>query len=343
MNMRKILTGVLAAAMLSANVVALAEEEVMLISANPAEKDIMLISENPAEEEVVAVYDKAILAGTVKLDEELYIIDENEQEIVINTDENTLFVTKEGFKTSREELKDGDKVTVVAASAMTMSLPPQVYGYVVMVGEELPIYVEVSSIETDEDENTVLFSKDGNYKVVIGEETEFAPFATRNIVGLADIKEGSRILVYSNLMTMSIPAMMPAQKVVILPDEAMVSEETEPETIVLNGETLDAEIKNIDGAYLLPVRKVSETAGLAVAWDDTLKAVTVGTTPMGVTFNVGENSYTKAKMMPMTLSSAPIIIDDLTYVPVDFFTELLGAAVETKDGAIVITLEVNLD
>ncbi len=334
MNMRKILTGVLAVAMLSVSGAAFAED------------DIMLISENPnAVVENVEVYDKAIFEGTAKITEEkeLYIIDTNEQEIVINTDENTLFVTAEGFKTTLEEVKDGDKVKVVASSAMAQSLPPQVYGYVVMVGEELPIYVDVEKIEIDEYENTVLSSKDGQYKIVVSDATEFAPFATRNIVALADIKEGSRILVYANIMTMSLPAMVPAEKIVILPEFTVETEEVQPEKIVLNGEELDAEIKNVDGANLLPVRKVSETAGLTVGWDGTLRAVTVGTTAMGVTFNIGENVYTKAKMMPMTLSCAPVIIDDLTYVPVDFFTELLGAEVETKDGAIVINLTVNLD
>lgn len=332
MNMKRILTGVLAAAMLSVSGAAFAEEDILLISANPTEENAV-------------IYDKATIYGTATITEEkeLYIVDDAEMETVINTDENTLFVTAEGFKTSLDELKDGDKLTVIASHAMTMSLPPQVYGYVVMVGEALPIYVEVASIEKDENENTVLFSKDGQYKVVAGNETEFAPFATRNIVALADIKEGSRILVYSDIMTMSLPAMVPAQKIVILPDEVAFSEEVAPEKILLNGTELDAEIKNVDGAYLLPVRKVSETAGLTVGWDATLKAVKVGTVQMGVSFNIGVNSYTKAKMMPMTLSSAPVIINDLTYVPVDFFTELLGAEVETKDGAISINLTVNLD
>ena len=147
-------------------------------------------------------------------------------------------------------------------------------------------------------------------------------------------------------MTMSIPAVVPAEKIVLLPEE-VVAEETEeviaPEKIALNGEEIEGEIKDVDGAFVLPVRAICEKAGLDVAWDDTLKAVTVGTVPMGVTFNIGENAYTKARMMPQTLSQAPVIIDGLTYVPVDFFTEILGATVENADGVISVELKVNLD
>lgn len=338
MNMKKILSGVLAAAMLSAGA-AFAEEDILLISANPA------ASEDVAAEDV-AVYDKAIFEGTAKITEEkeLYILDAEENETVINTDENTVFTNAEGLKISFEDIKDGDKVKAITSSAMTMSLPPQVYGYVVMVGEELPIFAEVEKIEKDEDENTVIYSKDGTYKVVVGAETELAPFATRNIVSIADIKEDSRLLVFSNIMTMSLPAVVPAEKIVILPDFVVADEtEAEPEKIVLNGEDLAGEIKNVDGAILLPVRAICEKAGLDVAWDDTLKAVSVGTVPMGVTFNIGKNEYTKARMMPQTLSQAPAIIDELTYVPVDFFTDILGATVETKDGTLAVELKVNLD
>lgn len=357
MNIKKILSGVLAAAMLAQG--AALAEDILLISANPQASE-----EDVATVEDVAIYDKVVLYGTADITEEneLYIVDENEMETVINTDENTIFANAEGLKISFEEIKDGDSIKVIASSAMAQSLPPQVYGYVVMVGEALPIYVDVEKVEKDEDENTVLYSKDGTYKIVIGEETEVVPFATRNIVKAEDIKAESRILVYSNIMTMSIPAVVPAEKIVILPEavvaeddeteaevaqereaEADVAEIVEPEKIVLNGEDIDAELKNADGGYLLPVRAVCEKAGLDVAWDDTLKAVSVGTIPMGVNFSIGKNEYAKARMMPQELSSAPVLIDGLTYVPTDFFTEILGATVENADGAINVELKVNLD
>lgn len=349
MIIKKTLSAILAVAMLAASGAVLAEEnDIMLISANP-EEEIMLISEEEAVTEPLAVeYDKVEMYGTAKLGEDgLYIIDQAEiSEVVLHTDENTIFVDGQGYKSSIEAIESGASLKVVASHAMTMSIPPQTYAYVVMLADEnggFPIYAEVKSVETDEDGNLVFASKDGTYNIVYGEGlTEVAPFATRNIVTAADIKEGSRILVYSEIMTMSIPAMVPANKIVILPEVIEEAEVIEvPTSVTVNGESVDfADAKAVfekDGMWLLPVRAICEKAGFEVKWDGTLNAVSVGTIPMGVTFNLGENAYTKARMMPQTLSSAPICENERTYVPVDFFTEILEAETEIIDGTLNIS------
>ena len=51
---------------------------------------------------------------------------------------------------------------------------------------------------------------------------------------------------------------------------------------------------------------------------------------MGVNFRIGENKYAKSKMAAFTLSKAPVVIDEKTYVPSDFFTEVLEANVTDK-------------
>lgn len=339
MNIKRLLAGMLAASILSAGAVF-------------AEEEIMLISENPIAEEAQVFYDKVEMYGTADIKEDgLYIIDLAEiSEVQLNVDENTIFVDAMGYKTALEAIEDGASLKVVASHAMTMSIPPQTYAHVVMVADEnggFPIYVEASKVTEDEDKNTVISSKDGNYEIVFAEEiTAIEPFATRNIVTIADVKEGSRLLVTAGIMTMSIPAVVPAEKIVILP-ELIAEEETEeteiPETVILNGkEFKTAEIAEMafqqDGAYFLPVRAICEAAGLEVVWDDGLKAVTVGTVPMGVTFNIGVNSYTKARMAHQTLSAAPILVNDRTFVPVDFFTVILEAEIFAENGEVNVNL-----
>lgn len=357
MIIKKTLSAVLAVSMLATTGAVLAEEandillispkpeeEVMVISANP-NADIMLIDEETAEEDVPATfYDKVEIYGTAKIEEDgLYIIDEAEiGEVALNVDDNTIFVDGQGYKTAIEAIEDGAKIKVVASHAMTMSIPPQTYAYVIMLANEeggFPIYAEVNSIETDENGNTVFASKDGTYNIVYGaEHTEVLPFATRNIVTASDIKEGSRILVFAEIMTMSIPAMVPADKIVILPE--IVEAVEVPTAVTVNGEEFDAldamEVFEKDGMWLLPVRAICEKAGLEVKWDSDLNAVSVGTIPMGVTFNLGVNSYTKARMMPQTLSSEPICEKERTYVPVDFFTEILDAEIAIENGVLDI-------
>ena len=128
--------------------------------------------------------------------------------------------------------------------------------------------------------------------------------------------------------------MVPANRIVILPE---VTETVEtPYAVTVNGEGIDAEILEKDGMWLVPVRAVAEKMGLEVKWNAELNAISVGTTPMGATFNIGENSYTKARMMPQTLSSAPVVEAERTYVPVDFFTEILEAQISIEDGVLNI-------
>lgn len=315
-----------------------------------AEEGIMLISENPiSAEEKVSTYDKVQLIGTLEKNEDGIFLKDGEEEIQLNTDENTFFVGNGGTPISADEIANGTGVLVIASEAMTKSLPPQTYAYAVMAADEnggFPIYVEVSDISKDGD-NYEALSADGNYRIVFTDETQVVPFATKNIVKAVDIAKGSRLLVSSDIMTMSIPAVVPAEKIVLLP-EAYEAEsdnaEKIPSSIILNGKSFEtAEIKEKmfeqDGVYFLPLRAICEAAGLDVEWNDAKKAVTVGTVQMGVTLNIGVNKYTKAKMMAAELSSAPILVNDTTFVPVDFFTDILEAEANVVDGEISVNLK----
>lgn len=338
MNIKRILSITLAAAMLAASGSVFAEEAVP--------EDIMLISANPAE------YDKVELFGTASVKEDgLYIIDTADMpEVQLNTDENTIFVGADGYGSALEAVEDGASLMVVASPAMTRSIPPQTYAYVVITADEnggFPIYAEVSSVEKDENDNTVISSADGKYKIVYSEETAtIKPFATKNIVKIDDVTVGTRLLVSSEIMTMSIPAIVPAESIVILPEitEAEDTEESIPEKVILNGKEMSADefaaqIINRDGAFLFPVRVLCEAAGLNVAWNAENRAITVSSASSSVNFKIGVNSYAKKDGGELALSSAPILENDLTYVPVDFFSQLLNAETETVDGIISITIK----
>lgn len=337
MNLKKTLSVILALSTMAASTAAFAEDDVMLISS--FDEDIMLINEELAvTEPLVTEYDKVELYGTAGIEEGwLYIATEN-GDVMLNKDENTLFVDGQGYPTTMEAIENGTSLKVIASQAMTMSLPPQSYAHVIMLADDnggFPIYAEVKSITADGQGNFVFSSKDGNYDIVFAQDaTEVTPFATRNIVTAADIKEGSRILVMADIMTMSIPAMVPANKIIVLPEAVEKEEVKEIEKVTVNG--TDFDFIERDSVVLLPVRAICEKAGLEVKWDDNLKAVAVGSVPMGVTFNIGLNSYTKARMMPQTLSAAPIAENERTYVPVDFFTEVLGGTAVNENGTLVI-------
>ena len=306
--------------------------------------DIMLISDDLEVTE--PVYDKQILDGTITAVEDGQIIINVGAEYAINVDESTIIIDENAQKVT--DLKVGATVRVVASTMVTRSIPPQCYGYVVMVSEAeapvFPFYAEVKAVTAEED--AIKFATaDEVYEIAMTAETQVA-----NLDGTAlkaeDVKAGDIVLFYTDILTFSIPAQGVANKVVVLGQ--VVVPETEEEVVVetvvtnldkvvVNGTEVATKVISEDAATLLHVRAVCEAMGLEVAWDNDLFAVTVGTIPMGVNFKVGENSYNKARMMPFTLSVAPQLInDELTYIPVDFLTEILGAQVTIVDGTLNI-------
>lgn len=353
MNPKKFLAGTLAVGMLAASIAAmpvLAEDE------TPALPE--------ASEDVVAemVPERITLVGNyVSYEEGQMTIFDGVEETVINMDENTRVLSSaDALPVEIESIEADTEITVIASSAMTMSLPPQVYGYVILVGENAPLYGvvgEAIATETGFD----FLTDDNNYIFRASEETEVLPFLTRNIVRAEDITPGSELLVYSDIMTMSIPAQVPANKIIVLSLNTEIVEEnedvvpTEPEEEVTEQIVTDMTKVNVNGnevavniltetteagdeILMVPVRAVAEAMGLEVNWDGTLQAVTVGTIPMGINFKVGEDSYNKARMMPFTLGAAPKLVasDDanfaVTYVPASLFTEVVGAVSEVVDG-----------
>ena len=286
-----------------------------------------------------AIPNKVIVTGFFVSAEDSQMTMQDGEDFIVNTDENTVVIKADGTPTTIAEIEKDSILKVIASSAMTMSIPAQSYGYVVMVadpGTETPVfpeYVEVETISVDENDNKVIASADGYFEVVPNAETIFEPYKTKNIVTVEDVKYGTEMLVYSDIATMSIPAVVNPTKVIILPEKAA----TDLESVIVNGEYVEVKVIKDETGYKVPVRFIAEAMGLEVGWDGNLNKVTVGTEPMGVNFSIGTNEYNKARMTPFTLSAEPVLIESRTYVPVDFFTEILEAKVKVVDGTYSFT------
>lgn len=106
--------------------------------------------------------------------------------------------------------------------------------------------------------------------------------------------------------------------------------------ITVNGNKITATAITQDGKTLLPVRAVATALGLNVEWNAEQKSVVLEDLPLYVTFRTGVDGYTFAKTAPMPLGQAPIIIDSVTYVPVELFSDILAYTVDDTDNGIVI-------
>ena len=85
-------------------------------------------------------------------------------------------------------------------------------------------------------------------------------------------------------------------------------------------------------AVMVLVRDLAEELGFTVTWDGEDQMVTLDSGTMHANFTIGVNSYIAATSIegmvgmtaPFTLSSAPVVSDGVTYVPLELFTVLMG-------------------
>ena len=99
-----------------------------------------------------------------------------------------------------------------------------------------------------------------------------------------------------------------------------------------------AEIKGApvvkDGVVMLPLRELAEADGLTVEWEEDTNTAVLNSGMFSVT--LGENKYIKGRMKALKLECAPVLVDDKTYVPANYFAEVFDKNVEVKDSEVHI-------
>ena len=125
-----------------------------------------------------------------------------------------------------------------------------------------------------------------------------------------------------------------------LPDEIqgdvmLISEPAVEEVAAINGMTLPyVEVEEVEGTVMIPLREVAEGLGYTVNWNDENWSIEVIKGASYATMSIGEDAYAFSRMAHRPLGKAPTLIDDKTYVPVSFVTEILGGyADEVEEGA----------
>jgi len=112
--------------------------------------------------------------------------------------------------------------------------------------------------------------------------------------------------------------------------------------IVVNGEMLDgAKLpfvqETADGeVVMVPLRVVAEALGYDVSWNSTLRSVQLG---VAIQLWIGRTEAHFGRRAPIELSAAPVIVDSSTFVPLDFFRNVLGQYAYVFEGQVVIETE----
>jgi hypothetical protein len=139
---------------------------------------------------------------------------------------------------------------------------------------------------------------------------------------------------------MSIPALMNADKVVLLPqkeetDKIIIS--TLAGVISLNGmelnfdETTELFYKNNNDVLMVPLRKVAEKLGYKVTWIHETSSVEISKGDKNVNLQISNKVYQNNNEKNV-LKDAPELKNSKTFVPISFLKELLGIEVLINDG-----------
>ncbi len=128
---------------------------------------------------------------------------EGQQEVILNISEETLILDAvEGLPIELENIKDGDMVYSYMSPAMTASLPPQSFAYMILANipadYRVPALEQVRELTVNEDGSASVEAVSGTV-YQIPADCELLPYLTRNMVAVQDLTEGVNFLVWSEL------------------------------------------------------------------------------------------------------------------------------------------------
>ena len=109
-------------------------------------------------------------------------------------------------------------------------------------------------------------------------------------------------------------------------------------TITVNNQALEGTSYIVnEGKAMLPVRAICEKLGFTVEYDEPTDTVTLVKLPVTISFVPTVDGYTFARTAPMKLGTDPILVNDRTYVPQEFFTEIINSTYTEENGVISIS------
>ena len=264
------------------------------------------------------------------------------------------YIFRASTRSNIDRMQDKEKTGVFTGSyePTPLILPVQYTANIIIINGDKEGNVNADTYLADEEgytnaANTLNIATADDTKIVDKNEKEYKGDLDKN-----------DLIVFYGVSTKSIPAQTTPTKVVVLGENEIALKQIEAAKNATPAPTAAPEVtetpqvsyaglvnvvigdKNVSDVYakdnttMVPLREVAEAAGFTVTWDAENRAVILND---GVySLKIGENSYVKGKMMPLTLSAAPEIVNDLTYVPAEFFAEVTESA--TVDGtSLVVT------
>jgi len=103
---------------------------------------------------------------------------------------------------------------------------------------------------------------------------------------------------------------------------------------ILEGAPLPFVLETKDGEIVMvPLRAVATALGYPVYWNDELQSVQLG---VATHLWIGSTEVHLGRMAPIEISTAPVLIEWTTFVPLDFFRSVLNQTAYVFEGQVVI-------
>ena len=336
--------------------------DIMLLNGEETDTTAPVETASYISVDVTVVKTDSNVDGIIKTTTDVNKKDDQNNTVNLKITDDTLVYDNLGNKKALSDLTDGSKITVFTGSyePTPLILPVQYTANVIIINGDKEGNVNADTYLADEEgytnaANTLNIAAADDTKIVDKDEKEYKGDLDKN-----------DLIVFYGVSTKSIPAQTTPTKVVVLGKNEIALKQIEaaknatpaptaaPETTVAPEVTEAPQVsyaglvnvvigdKNVSDVYakdnttMVPLREVAEAAGFTVTWDAENRAVILND---GVySLKIGENSYAKGKMMPLTLSAAPEIVNDLTYVPAEFFAEVTESAT-VYGTSLVVTAE----
>lgn len=245
-----------------------------------------------------------------------YVLVENEQGQQAN-----IIVSQDTFILDNIAITEGSTITgyYQANVPMIMIYPPQ-YSAEVVVAQSKQTNVKVDLFDKN------LLGSDKDLKLNISDETQVVSKDGTEYEG--ELFNRKLVVLY-DFTTKSLPAQTTPNKIIVLSDEILpeqdgisVDEGLEM-SLIINDQNITAPKTYMNGQkeMMVPIRAVAQALGYEVKWDGTLQSVTVG---KDITITVGKDYYSNTKTQPLELGSAPELVNESVFVPLSFFTQVLG-------------------
>ncbi len=237
-------------------------------------------------------------------------------DIILNVSEETYIITPDGLPVNPADLKKGDYIYAYIADFMTMSLPPITNALAIVKGEkDIPLYMEVESV-TGKGSDLTLTNAAKNLAINVDKDTKVEPYRTRNIVTAEDIRPGSKLFAWLKSDNKT------AEKILLTPYSYMGYIKVKGDKIEIDGVELklDANEKPFEnnGATMVPLRKIIETLGASVSYDEKKSAVIIDINGKQYELEIGKDNFMHNGSEYYVAPS--VIKNDRTFIDLNWFT-----------------------